>query len=120
MVKTFTLLNLDLSDDEGKKKSPKKRAGYEKDEDFDAPNAKNDDEFAPDPNRYVVCHSFEKMNFLCFLKVRVKAIAKKKKKKIIMMMTPVMMMMVGKVNVDHHQRRKAVQSKNKNAQNMFF
>jgi hypothetical protein len=43
--------DLDESDDEEKKKSPKKRAGYEKDEDFDASDTKNDDEFAPDQNR---------------------------------------------------------------------
>lgn len=49
--KYFYISNLDESDDEVKKKSPKKRAGYEKDEDFDASDAKNDDEFAPDQNR---------------------------------------------------------------------
>ncbi|CAF4475331.1 unnamed protein product, partial [Rotaria sp. Silwood2] len=41
----------DESSVEKKKKSPKKRATYEKDEDFDAVDTKNDDEFAPDANR---------------------------------------------------------------------
>ncbi|CAF1440883.1 unnamed protein product [Rotaria sp. Silwood1] len=41
----------DVSSVESKKKSPKKRAGYEKDEDFNTSDPKNDDEFAPEPNR---------------------------------------------------------------------
>ena len=47
------MFNLDDTDDKGNKISIKKRAGYEKDEDFDVSDAKNDDEFAPDPSRYV-------------------------------------------------------------------
>lgn len=53
---------LDESDEEDKKKSPKKRAGYQKDEDFDVSNSKkDDDEFAPDADRYVICYSFKKI-----------------------------------------------------------
>jgi hypothetical protein len=50
-IECFYLWNLDESDNEEEKKSPKKRAGYEKDEDFDVSDAKNDDEFAPEQNR---------------------------------------------------------------------
>ena len=45
----ISMKNLDESEDEIKKNSPKKRAGYDKDEDFDASDAKNDAEFAPEP-----------------------------------------------------------------------
>ena len=34
-----------------KKKSAMKRGDYEKDDDFDGPGNKNDDEFAPDADR---------------------------------------------------------------------
>jgi hypothetical protein len=49
----FFYFNLEESEDEVKK-SPKKRAGYDKDEDFDGVDTKkDDDEFAPDQHQYI-------------------------------------------------------------------
>ena len=53
------MLNLDNTDDESNKISSKKRSGYEKDEDFDVSDTKNDAEFAPDPNRYAFILYFQ-------------------------------------------------------------